>query len=179
MIKSELVNMIDEYGDIVINEDEAISFMLKGVDINGVMVSDEESVEKYQHMSNLIDGESPTINTPKSHMMEPNKYLRRQSKKWTIPPEYMYMDIVTYLVDKCSNDTEKKRVADELVEFERRNEIEILKVMVYIVDKFRENGIVWGVGRGSSVSCFCLYLIGINKINPLVYDISYTEFFKE
>ncbi len=96
-----------------------------------------------------------------------------------MPPEYQYLDVVEYLIGRCTNDIERKRVADELEEFHKRNEINVLKVMIYIVDQFRKNNVVWGVGRGSSVSCFCLYLIGINKINPLKYDISYTEFFKE
>lgn len=179
MIKTELVNFINDYGDVIIDRDSAINFLLEGNDISGVMVDDEDEVETYHRMTNLIDGEYPSINTPKSYTMEPDKHLRRLSKKWLIPSEYIYMDIVEYLVNKCSTDDERYRVAEELEEFIKRNEIDILRVMIYIVDVFRENGIVWGVGRGSSVSCFCLYLIGINKINPMMYDISYTEFFKE
>lgn len=179
MIKSELVNLINDYGDVVVNRDDAVNFMLEGIDLSGVIVDDEDEVDQYNRVSTLIDESLPVINKPKDYKTDPDKHLKRLSNKWTIPPDYMYMDIVTYLVERCSNDIEKKRVADELLEFDKRNEIDILRVMVYIVDKFRENNVVWGVGRGSSVSCFCLYLIGINKINPLMYDISYTEFFKE
>lgn len=179
MIRSELVNYINEYGDIILNRDDVVEFMLEGEDISGVMVSDEDEVELYHRMTSLIEGKSPTINKTKTYAMTPDKHLKRLSNKWLIPAEYIYMDVVDFLVQRCRNDTEKQRVAEELTEFHKRNEIDVLRVMIYIVDKFRENNIVWGVGRGSSVSCFCLYLIGINKINPLKYDISYTEFFKE
>lgn len=182
MIKTDLVNKINEYGDVIVDRDSAVNYLLMGIDISGISIDDDDEVDLYHHTTNTIDPmgtEFPTINTTKSYSMEPDKHLRRLSKKWLIPPEYLYMDIVDYLVSKCSSDVERKRVADELMEFEKRNEIDILRVMVYIVDQFRKNKVVWGVGRGSSVSCFCLYLIGINKINPLVYDISYTEFFKE
>lgn len=179
MIKSELVNLINEYGDVVVGRDDAINYLLEGNDIDGIMVDDEDEVTHYERMTDLIDSDMPSINSVPEYKYEPSKYLKRLSQQWLIPSEYVYMDIITYLVKKCTNDVEKQRVANELVEFEKRNELDILKVMVYIVDAFRKNGIIWGVGRGSSVSCFCLYLIGINKINPLEYDISYTEFFKE
>ena len=38
--------------------------------------------------------------------------------------------------------------------------------------------IVWGVGRGSSVASFCLFLIGVHKINPMIYNLDYTEFLR-
>ena len=34
----------------------------------------------------------------------------------------------------------------------------------------RENNIVWGVGRGFSVSKLCVILIGIHKLIPSQYD---------
>jgi DNA polymerase III alpha subunit len=42
----------------------------------------------------------------------------------------------------------------------------------------RNNNIVWGVGRGSCVSSFVLFLIGIHKINPIYYDLDVSEFLK-
>jgi DNA polymerase III alpha subunit len=42
----------------------------------------------------------------------------------------------------------------------------------------RHNKIVWGVGRGSSVSSYILFLIGIHKINSLKYGLDIREFLK-
>jgi DNA polymerase III alpha subunit len=42
----------------------------------------------------------------------------------------------------------------------------------------RSSNIVWGVGRGSSVASYALYLIGIHKIDPIKYNLSINEFFK-
>jgi len=50
--------------------------------------------------------------------------------------------------------------------------------MKYLVDLMRENNIVWGVGRGSSVSSFVLFLIGIHRINSIYYDLDVEEFLK-
>ena len=42
----------------------------------------------------------------------------------------------------------------------------------------RENNIVWGVGRGSSVASYVLFLIGIHKVNSLKYNLDIKEFLK-
>ena len=62
--------------------------------------------------------------------------------------------------------------------FEKKNFIRVLQFLIYFVDTLRENNIVWGVGRGSSVASFCLFLIGVHKINPLLYNLDYTEFLR-
>jgi DNA polymerase III alpha subunit len=50
--------------------------------------------------------------------------------------------------------------------------------MCYLVDFMRENKIVWGVGRGSSVASYVLYLIGVHKIDSIQYDLDWTEFLR-
>ena len=62
--------------------------------------------------------------------------------------------------------------------FETKGFIKVLQFLIYFVDTLRHNNVVWGVGRGSSVSSFCLFLIGVHKINPLIYDLDYTEFLR-
>jgi DNA polymerase III alpha subunit len=42
----------------------------------------------------------------------------------------------------------------------------------------RENDIVWGVGRGSSVASYTLYLIGVHKIDSIKYELDINEFLK-
>jgi len=42
----------------------------------------------------------------------------------------------------------------------------------------RQNSVVWGVGRGSSVASYVLYLIGVHKIDSMYFDLDITEFLK-
>jgi DNA polymerase III alpha subunit len=42
----------------------------------------------------------------------------------------------------------------------------------------REKDIVWGVGRGSSVASYVLYLIGVHKIDSLFFDLDIEDFLR-
>ena len=56
--------------------------------------------------------------------------------------------------------------------------IPVLKTMKYVVDTLRANNVVWGVGRGSSVSSYVLFIIGVHKIDSVKYKLPINEFFK-
>ena len=71
-----------------------------------------------------------------------------------------------------------KRVWEELDAYKERGMHDLLRYMIYLVDYMRENNIVWGVGRGSSVASFVLYLIGIHKINSIQYQLDWREFLR-
>jgi DNA polymerase III alpha subunit len=43
----------------------------------------------------------------------------------------------------------------------------------------RKYDIIWGVGRGSSVASYVLYIIGIHRINSIQYDLDYKEFLRD
>ena len=67
----------------------------------------------------------------------------------------------------------------ELELFFQHGMVEVLIYLKYLVDTMRSNNIVWGVGRGSSVASYCLYLLGIHKVNSLKYNLDIHEFLKE
>jgi DNA polymerase III alpha subunit len=98
--------------------------------------------------------------------------------EWLLPEQYQHIDIESWLLGQCTTDEEKNRVRDEIVLYNRNNMITVLKTMKYVVDILRQNEIVWGVGRGSSVASYCLFLIGIHKINSIKYKLPIEEFFK-
>jgi DNA polymerase III alpha subunit len=95
-----------------------------------------------------------------------------------MPQQYKDMDIAQFVLEQCQDDSELQRAGMELLLFQERDMFDLLKYLKYLVDTMRENNIIWGVGRGSSVSSFVLYLIGIHKINSLYYDLSIEEFLK-
>jgi DNA polymerase III alpha subunit len=95
-----------------------------------------------------------------------------------MPDEYKQLTIQNYVLNKCKTDQELERVAEELKAFRERDMFNLLRYMVYLVDFMRENNIVWGVGRGSSVASYVLYLIGVHRINSIQYDLDWREFLR-
>lgn len=71
------------------------------------------------------------------------------------------------------------RIEEEMEFFVRSGNITFIKKVVEMIDKFREDGVVWGVGRGSSCSSYLMFVLGVNDVNPLLHDIPFYELSKE
>jgi DNA polymerase III alpha subunit len=100
-----------------------------------------------------------------------------------LPDEYLNLDIDVYLAEKLiknfpNQDNYLSRFITELVMMKERHMEDFLKTLIYIKDIFDENGVVHGIGRGSSCSSLILYLIGIHMVDPVKYDISIKEFLR-
>lgn len=99
--------------------------------------------------------------------------------EWFMPEKYKKLNIEEYLSTIVSvKSPEWKVVSEELAEFKKRKMYPLLQFLVYLVDFMRDNKIVWGVGRGSSVASYVLYAIGIHKINPIQYGLDWREFLR-
>ena len=107
-----------------------------------------------------------------------NKFDEICQSDWFMPDNYKRLDVEKYVKDKCTTSEEIGRIEQELVEYESRNMYDLLRYMIYLVDFMRANNIVWGVGRGSSVASYVLYLIGIHKVNSIQYGLDYREFLR-
>jgi DNA polymerase III alpha subunit len=97
---------------------------------------------------------------------------------WNMPEEYKTFDIKNWILSQCPNIAEYNRAEEELTEFERRNMLDLLRWLKYFVEFSRKNNILWGVGRGSSVSSYVLYLIGVHKIDPIKYNLDWQDFLR-
>lgn len=125
--------------------------------------------DNFDYISNYID---PNISL--------NQFDTNLQDNWFMPESYKptSFNIVEYLISKCNNEVETNRVLDELALFAQYDMIELLCYLKYLVDTMRKNNIVWGVGRGSSVASYCLYLLGVHKINSIKYELDIKEFLK-
>ena len=102
--------------------------------------------------------------------------------QWMIPDHYKEIDIDEYVVHELPPEPTPEqinRVVEELELYRSRNLYPILRALIYIIDTMRKHEIVWGVGRGSSVASYVLYLIGIHKVDSLKYNLDIKEFLKD
>jgi len=99
--------------------------------------------------------------------------------EWFMPDEYKTLNVYDYVMNKAGDDlAELKRVEEELAQFKVRGMTNLLRYMIYLVDFMRENDIVWGVGRGSSVASYVLYLIGVHRIDSIQFGLDWREFLR-
>jgi DNA polymerase III alpha subunit len=103
--------------------------------------------------------------------------LQRQ-QHWFMPEDYKNMDIAGWILSRCHTQEQLQRCGEELLLYQERNLFDLLKYLKYFVDVMRENKVVWGVGRGSSVASYVLYLIGVHRIDSMYYDLDIREFLK-
>jgi DNA polymerase III alpha subunit len=98
--------------------------------------------------------------------------------EWFMPDQYKNFNIVEFVLDQTANETEYQRAVEELTEYENRNMFDLLRWLKYVVDTCRSNNIVWGVGRGSSVASYVLYLLGVHRIDSIKYNLDWQEFLR-
>ena len=106
-----------------------------------------------------------------------------ESFDWILPKKYLNLDLVDYSVQRLkerglTSELYQERLAFELEEMGRRGMFPFIRCVLFVVDKFRENNVVWGVGRGSSCASLVLFVLGINRVDPVKYDIPVEEFIK-
>jgi DNA polymerase III alpha subunit len=157
---------------------------------DGYIEVDPEHILKYVSYQNLCVG-NLTDDIIEYNRYADNKILVKQSLNimdlgWNIPEKYLNIDIDgcirDKLLDNCLDSTDEQilqriaRVKRELNIFKQLNLYDLLRTMVYIIDRFTEENIVWGVGRGSSVSSYVLYLIGVHDIDSIEYELDFNDF---
>lgn len=129
-------------------------------------------------------------NTPFSDITDYNKFCDELellplsddtyfSKDFNIPQHYREIDIREYVSNLGQRGPDETgRVEMELDMFEERGLFPILQLLIYIIDKMRKHNLVWGVGRGSSVSSYLLYILGVHKVDSHKYRLDIKEFLK-
>jgi hypothetical protein len=120
----------------------------------------------------------PTLRMLRNIDMPVEQFDSEQQSEWSMPQEYKDLDIVQYVLDQCKTQAELQRCGEELLLYSDRNLIDLLRYLKYFVDTMRTNKVLWGLGRGSSVASYVLYLIGVHRINSMYYDLDIKEFLK-
>ncbi len=171
----------DAYGQLMITEDELVSELYRNPELNlgNFFIIDPG---KYNDAVKDLHADMPHIKKylPLNYKEQVDIELFDwgQQNNWHMPEDYKNLDITKFVLDKCTTEPELQRVGTELLMFQERNMLDLLKYLKYFVDTMRNKQIVWGLGRGSSVASYVLYLIGVHKIDSLYYDLPIEEFLK-
>jgi DNA polymerase III alpha subunit len=139
----------------------------------------------------VVDRLSPEV-------LEYNKYVSKAHElrvktqcdpleyNWNIPPSYKTLDVDAFVVDKLLQaagklpdkqfDERAARVATELKLYKQFGLYDVLRTLIYIINTLTAKNTVWGIGRGSSVSSYVLFLIGTHDVDSVAYDLDVADF---
>lgn len=161
-------------GTVICSNKAILEMLYSDKSLEGVVAEPNDDIELYNKIDQYLDTNYGSIVTTKQELYKDINWFDH----WLTPEPYNTLDVETEILSRCSTEQEFFRAQQELQLFKDRHMYPVLRHLVYLVDTWRANKVLWGVGRGSSVSSLVLYLIGINRINPLEFDLDIEEFLK-
>lgn len=169
---------INKYGQAILSSDNLRNLILQGKSISHLNVIQDSEIELFQQYQSELLSETITFLDAPEELLSFDEFHENCAKEWVFPVIYQQINVKTWLLDKCKTQTEVDRVNEEYKLFEERNLIMLLRLFIFLVNYMRENKLIWGIGRGSAVSSFCLYLIGIHRVDSLKYNLNIKDFLK-
>lgn len=170
----------NKFGEIVLDEQDLCDLVMQGREpwrMKDVTVSTDLDIESMIHVlaepDQLITW---TFSTDESQSVPDYDALRQT--QWYMPDEYKNMDVAAHVLTLCKSQEQLQRAGQELLMFQERGLFDLLRYLKYLVDVMRDNQVIWGVGRGSSVASYVLYLLGVHKIDSMYYDLDPREFLR-
>ncbi len=162
-------------GDSTIEPSSLESWMMLGNPISQVYVSDV--TEDIKRFNRLVD---------KDKQISIKQSNTAFDFSWVLPSEYQTLEIGNYVAKKFLEQIPNmepkevgmraERIVKELDLYEKMGLQDVLRAIIYIINTLESQNVVWGVGRGSSVSSYVLYLIGAHDIDSVTYCLSIEDF---
>ena len=150
---------------------------MRGLDLTTLLIEETAAITQYNQACREHDKTAVVI-PPISPSDSPESDTARRIATWFVPEEFQTIAVREQLLAMCEREAETIRVNQEMDMFEARGLVPVLRLMFFLVDHCRKHGILWGVGRGSSVASYCLFLIGVHKCDSLHYNLDITEFLR-
>jgi len=170
---------IDKFGAVFVSAEEMFDSIYSGkIKTFDNIYLDKTTVNQFNSAKNTNRDKFDSFKEQDPNDISLEKFDTNLQNNWFMPEKYKSFDIKGWCLDCCTTPTQIARVNEELELFAQYDMIDLLCYLKYLVDTMREHNIVWGVGRGSSVASYCLYLLGVHKIDSIKYDLDIREFLK-
>ena len=172
--------MTDKFGEIVLDENDLCDLVMQGKNITDLKhVTVDPAVDLEDLISQIEDfGNLRTWRFPEQRDISVPEFDRERQRQWFMPDEYRHIDIAQHILDLCTTQEQLQRTGEELLLVQEHDLFDLLRYLRYLVAVMRDNRIIWGVGRGSSVASYVLYLLGVHRIDSMFYDLDPREFLR-
>jgi len=169
----------DHLGQMIFSEDDCVNMLMRGqsMPINGMLVDATVNLETaaciLDHAPMFIKYNEMTMQT-----VTVEDFDHENQGQWLMPDQYKNLDIAEYVLGLCDSEAALQRVGEVLLFYQARDLFDLLRYLKFLVDIMQENNLIWGVGRGSSVASYVLYLLKIHRIDSLHYNLDIAEFLR-
>lgn len=170
----------NKFGEIVFDEQDLCDLVMQGHDLaklNNALVDPPVDLETAALILDDVPG-FVSYNRYAEENLSVQEFDHRNQQHWFMPEEYKQLDIAKHVLDLCQTEAELQRVGEELLLYQERNLFDLLRYLKYLVDVMQTNRLIWGVGRGSSVASYVLYLMRVHRVNSMFYDLDPAEFLR-
>lgn len=171
----------DKFGQFVYEQDEVFGILMHDINPGTVEFKPgpfvvEATEDEVQKTNEFVGYEALVEHLEEDKSLE--EFDADNQAAWWMPDSYKEMDIAKHILDLCETDAELQRCGEELLLYAERDLLDLLRYMKYLVDTMELKGVIWGVGRGSSVASYVLYLLKVHKIDSMFYKLDPREFLR-
>lgn len=174
---------IDKFGQMIYKQDDVFDILMHDINpynpefkAGPFIVDNSESIDV--DLANKAAGYQALMAYLENDDLSVEEFDKQNQAEWFMPDSYKELDIAKHVLDLCNTDAELQRCGEELLMYMERDLFNVLRYMVYLVDVMELNNVIWGVGRGSSVSSYVLYKLRVHKIDSMFYKLNPGEFLR-
>jgi DNA polymerase III alpha subunit len=167
----------NKFGEIVFSDIDVSHLLMQGQpldSLHNLIIDDSVNLSSWPDFINPV----PNWQQQKFYNCSVPEFHAAQQEKWHMPDEYKNLDIASHVLNLCNTQEELQRCGQELLLYQERKLFDLLKYLKYLVDVMKQNQIVWGVGRGSSVSSYVLYKLEVHRVDSMHYNLDVAEFLR-
>ena len=152
----------DHLGQMIFSEDDCVDMLMRGqsIRVDGMLVDATVDLE----IAAAILEDVPIF----------IKYSELDLQAVTMAN----FDIAEYVLNLCKSEAALQRVGEELLLYQARDLFDLLRYLKFLIDTMKKHNLIWGVGRGSSVASYVLYLLEVHRIDSLHYNLDIEEFLR-
>jgi len=169
----------NQHSEQIYSEDDICNLIMQGNqpgELSGLIV---EPTLDFETASAILENVPTFIRYDELAAAIPTKeFDHKNQNTWFMPDNYTKLDIAEHVLGLCNTDVELQRCGKELLMYQERDLFNLLRYLKYLVDIMKENRLIWGVGRGSSVSSYVLYKIGVHRVDSIHYELDPSEFLR-
>lgn len=170
-------------GDSTVSEERLMQLIAVQPNTDGLFVEEmSDTIRQYNRF------------VPPEKQISVKSVVHEHRLDWVIPTEFLDLDVKEYVEDRLWDELEDHgwigdgmtaagslrilRTKNELKLYESAGLTDVIRTLIYIINTLRANDVVWGVGRGSSVASYVLYLIGVHDVDSVEYQLDIKDFLR-